>query len=453
VFRHSLPLRLNLISLSFALVVTALLVTLGAVLLYQQQQDQSMHTAKDSARNLGERAERLMQMGLPLADLMGFEEQCLDVLPGNASLRSAMVFDAKLAGLYSSLGGTPRWPTQISTDTASKDDGWVVHPIRLEGQATAGWVVVFINSQHVMAETLEQVSWFVGLAGLLLVVGLILQQALFWRSVGRPLAELVKAADQVDIDETDALPVPRSDDDIGRVHAAMRRLVDRLHQAQQKLVQDNMRLESMVQERTQRLNEANAALKRDLKRREALESELRRLANTDSLTGLASRGFFQSHGQTRLEAARRNQYPIAILMIDLDRFKAINDTHGHAVGDQVLCMAAHRIRQMARGSDVLARYGGDEFVMLCESGQGADDLETLGKRLVELFEAPLLIESLRLSIGVSIGAASFPDHGSDLGSLMSAADAAMYVAKQRGGGFCKAPVGWTPHLVGAVSGT
>jgi diguanylate cyclase (GGDEF)-like protein len=140
-------------------------------------------------------------------------------------------------------------------------------------------------------------------------------------------------------------------------------------------------------------------------------------------------------------------------MIDLDRFKAINDTHGHAVGDQVLCMAAHRIRQMARGSDVLARYGGDEFVMLCESGQGADDLETLGKRLVELFEAPLLIESLRLSIGVSIGAASFPDHGSDLGSLMSAADAAMYVAKQRGGGFCKAPVGWTPHLVGAVSGT
>jgi diguanylate cyclase (GGDEF)-like protein len=233
----------------------------------------------------------------------------------------------------------------------------------------------------------------------------------------------------------------------------MRRLVDRLHQAQQKLVQDNMRLESMVQERTQRLNEANAALKRDLKRREALESELRRLANTDSLTGLASRGFFQSHGQTRLEAARRNQYPIAILMIDLDRFKAINDTHGHAVGDQVLCMAAHRIRQMARGSDVLARYGGDEFVMLCESGQGADDLETLGKRLVELFEAPLLIESLRLSIGVSIGAASFPDHGSDLGSLMSAADAAMYVAKQRGGGFCKAPFGWTPHLVGAVSGT
>jgi len=447
--RMSLALRLNLISLGFALTVTAVLVTVGALLLYQQHKTEATHLAEDAGRELAQRAEHLLTLGLPLPDLLGFEEQCQAVLPRNGLLQSAMVFDAKRQGLFASLGGAPTWPAVLGEGHSPLPEGWVLQPIRLEGQATAGWVVVATDPQRVLANTSQQVGWLVGLAGLLFMGGLLLQQFLFWRTVGRPLGELVTAADSIDRDAPLSPALPLGDDDIGRVHAALRRLVDRLQAAQAQLQADNSRLESMVVERTQRLNEANAALQRDLDRREELEAELRRLANTDALTGTASRGFFQGHAEARLEAARRQRQAVTFYLFDLDRFKHINDTLGHAVGDEVLCQASQRVRQMARGADVLARIGGDEFVLMCEGSQGLDDHIQLGNRMVELFTAPFVVQGHVLAVGVSVGVATFPQHGPDLTTVLSAADAAMYAAKQRGGGLSHAPVGWAPQVVSA----
>lgn len=443
----SLALRLNLISLGFAVAVTAVLVTVGALLLYQQHKAEALHLAEDASRELTERAEHLLSLGLPLPDLLGFEKQCRDVLPRNGLLQSAMVFDAKRQGLFASLGGPPTWPVALGEGHAPLPEGWVLQPIRPEGQATAGWVVVATDPQRVLANTLQQVGWLVGLAGLLFMFGLLLQQFLFWRTVGRPLGELVTAADNIDRDAPLHPALPLGDDDIGRVHAALRRLVARLQAAQAQLQADNAKLESTVEERTQRLNEANAALQRDLDRREALEAELRRLANTDALTGLASRGFFGGHAEARLEAARRQRHTVTFYLFDLDHFKHINDRLGHAVGDEVLCQAAQRVRQMARGSDVLARIGGDEFVLMCEGDLALGEHANLGQRLVDQFKAPFAVGGHLLEVGVSVGVASFPQHGPDLKSVLSAADAAMYATKQRGGGFGHAPLGWTPQVV------
>lgn len=445
----SLALRLNLISLGFALAVTAILVTVGAALLYQQHKAEAQHLAEDAGRALTQRATHLMGLGLALPDLMGFEEQCQSVLPRNGLLQSAMVFDAKRQGLFASLGGPPTWPAALGEGTAPLPNGWVLLPIRPEGRATAGWVVVATDPQRVLSNTLQQVGWLVGLAGLLFMFGLLLQQFLFWRTVGRPLGELVTTADNIDRDAPLNPALSLGDDDIGRVHAALRRLVGRLQAAQAQLQADNAHLESTVVERTQRLNEANAALQRDLDRREALEAELRRLANTDALTGLASRGFFAGHAEARLEAARRQRHTVTFYLFDLDRFKHINDKLGHAVGDEVLCQASQRVRQMARGADVLARIGGDEFVLMCEGDLGLGENANLGQRLVDQFKAPFAVGGHLLEVGVSVGVASFPLHGPDLKSVLSAADVAMYAAKQRGGGLSHAIAGWTPQVVAA----
>ena len=96
---------------------------------------------------------------------------------------------------------------------------------------------------------------------------------------------------------------------------------------------------------------------------------------------------------------------------------------------------------------MLARIGGDEFVLMCEGGQGLDESGNLGQRLVDLFKAPFVAEGHVLEVGVSVGVASFPQHGPDLATVLSAADAAMYTAKQRGGGLAHAPLSWTPHVV------
>lgn len=446
--RGSLPLRLSLISMGFALVVTALLVTVGAVLLYQQHQRQAEHSGRDAARDLAQRAEQLVGLGLSLPDLMGFEEQCEAVLPRNGLLQSAAVFDAQRNGLYANAGGPPVWPVALKDAAAPSAEGWLLHPIRRGDKATVGWVLVAVDPQRVLANTLQQVGWLVGLAGLLFVGGLLVQQVLFWRTVGRPLADLVTTADGLDRGLPTTLPPVASDDDIGRVHAALHRLVERLQAAQSQLRADNERLEFMVAERTQRLNEANAALQRDLDRREELEAELRRMAHTDALTGLSSRGFFRAHAEARVEAARRQRHVLVFYLFDLDRFKRINDTHGHAVGDRVLVEAAQRVRQMARGADVVARIGGDEFVLMCEGPSEVGEAGALAQRLVDLFRAPFVVDGLVLEVGVSVGVAAFPQHGADLTAVLSAADAAMYAAKQRGGGWCHANAAWMPQLVG-----
>jgi diguanylate cyclase (GGDEF)-like protein len=171
-----------------------------------------------------------------------------------------------------------------------------------------------------------------------------------------------------------------------------------------------------------------------------LELDLREMASTDTLTGLANRAFILQHAQRRIEAARRERRPLALMLLDFDHFKAINDTHGHAVGDEVLRTMAQRVRQVCRGSDVVARLGGDEFLLACEGFEGVAQVEQLAQRLVALFDDPVGVGVLRLKVGVSVGVGLFPQHADDFEGVFAAADAAMYQAKQHGGGVQVAPV-------------
>jgi diguanylate cyclase (GGDEF)-like protein/hemerythrin-like metal-binding protein len=161
------------------------------------------------------------------------------------------------------------------------------------------------------------------------------------------------------------------------------------------------------------------------------QARLRRLAFEDTLTGLANRALLHDRIAQAIATARRNAGSFAVLLIDLDRFKPINDTHGHATGDLVLRETARRLQAAARSVDTVARLGGDEFVVLLGGDGGRDEAQRVVKRIMQTVTAPLAMHGLRL--GVSVGISIYPDDGSNAEQLLARADGAMYDAKDRGG--------------------
>jgi len=165
-----------------------------------------------------------------------------------------------------------------------------------------------------------------------------------------------------------------------------------------------------------------------------LEDErIRHMAFHDALTGLPNRALFLERVEHSLERWQRDGGKLAVLFIDLDGFKAVNDTHGHDIGDLVLQEVAHRIRAcVRRGLDTVARLGGDEFVVLLE-GVHDEHCRTLAEALIRSVSSPIEAEGLpSLHVGASVGIATCPEHGESVQELMRAADAAMYAVKLAG---------------------
>lgn len=157
-------------------------------------------------------------------------------------------------------------------------------------------------------------------------------------------------------------------------------------------------------------------------------------ASHDVLTGLPNRRFFERWASRLLARSQRNGKPFTLLSIDLDRFKQVNDTHGHAVGDEVLKEVAIRFQAALRGGEFLARLGGDEFVVLVDGECTRHDLAAIGARLIACVQPALHPKMADGAVGASIGVASFPRNGADLEGLMQAADDALYASKHGGRG-------------------
>lgn len=178
----------------------------------------------------------------------------------------------------------------------------------------------------------------------------------------------------------------------------------------------------------------------DVTRQREVEKELEWLAFHDPLTGLANRAKFESDAKIHLSLSSRKGWRTAILYIDLDRFKDVNDTFGHEAGDTVLETLAKRISEEVRDGDLVARLGGDEFiVMLPDVG---DDAAQIAQRVHDALTAPIDIEGTQTSVGASIGMAFFPDDDDDLDRLRKLADDAMYTAKRQGTDV----VAWSKHV-------
>lgn len=173
---------------------------------------------------------------------------------------------------------------------------------------------------------------------------------------------------------------------------------------------------------------------RDLRERAEAEAHIRFLAHHDPLTGLLNRSSLQSRLLAEIEAARALEGRFAVLCLDLDRFKEVNDTYGHPAGDELLRLVANRLRSLLRTSDAVYRNGGDEFVVVQAGVADASAVEVLSRRVIEALSAPYAIGGRYLTIGVSIGISLFPQDGSDPVELLKSADIALYRAKADGRG-------------------
>ncbi|HEX8987850.1 MAG TPA: EAL domain-containing protein [Rhodocyclaceae bacterium] len=203
-------------------------------------------------------------------------------------------------------------------------------------------------------------------------------------------------------------------------------------QAQEELLRTRDELEVRVVERTAELESANAQLQGEIYERMQAEQRIWHIAHHDALTGLPNRALLLDRlGQALMQAARYGSR-VGVLFLDLDRFKSINDTLGHHIGDELLKHVAERLRGVVRAIDTVSRLGGDEFLIVLQEISGPDDAVLVAEKIVNALAPAVNIEGHALRATPSIGISIYPEDGSDVYALMKNADTAMYHAKEQG---------------------
>jgi diguanylate cyclase (GGDEF)-like protein/PAS domain S-box-containing protein/hemerythrin-like metal-binding protein len=173
----------------------------------------------------------------------------------------------------------------------------------------------------------------------------------------------------------------------------------------------------------------------DVTKRVEYEAEMKHLATHDPLTGLANRDLLKRRLRSSIEFASDTHQKLALLFIDLDRFKPVNDTHGHDAGDVVLKTISQRLREALRESDLVSRWGGDEFIVLLENVNDSATIERIAHKLVAAISQPIpLSEQVEINLSCSLGIVVYPDHGEHIDDLINKSDQMMYKAKKQGSG-------------------
>ena len=202
----------------------------------------------------------------------------------------------------------------------------------------------------------------------------------------------------------------------------------------QVLLEDSKRdLEYKVQDRTKELQAINESLTKEIADKKRAEESLEYIAYHDELTHLPNRNLLIDRINDSIETARRNEQKLGILFIDLDRFKAINDSLGHNVGDRLIQKVAKRLLETLRKEDTISRNGGDEFVVVIKRMQNSDEAILIAQKLIEGLTNIFEIDSHKIHIGASIGISIYPNDGNSAVELVRNADTAMFSAKKSGG--------------------
>jgi diguanylate cyclase (GGDEF)-like protein/PAS domain S-box-containing protein len=174
------------------------------------------------------------------------------------------------------------------------------------------------------------------------------------------------------------------------------------------------------------------AIVRNITERKRMEENNRYRALHDPLTNLPNRELFNDHFDLAMAQAQRKNYKVALMMIDLDRFKNINDTYGHDIGDGVLIEVGKRLTNLLRKSDTVARIGGDEFILLIPEIHNEDEGTFVATKILQAFKEPFTVTDVTFNVTLSIGIAIYPDDVETIDALMKMADIAMYRVKKKG---------------------
>jgi diguanylate cyclase (GGDEF)-like protein len=277
------------------------------------------------------------------------------------------------------------------------------------------WHLVTVYPKALLQERARASARVILLGGM---AGLVLELALLaWiirRQVAAPLTRLSQAADAVAMGNLGVQLDTSENHELGR------------------LARNFTRMATSVRERDEALTARARELEHEVAERRLSEQRMQQMATHDALTGLANRTLLSDRLNQALASAQRSAHTIAVLFIDLDHFKQINDTLGHDIGDAALCQIADKISLLLRKSDTLCRLGGDEFVLLLPAISHNDDAVLVAQKIISTLAQPIEVSGSSFTITPSIGISAYPDHGRDAETLLKNADIAMYRAKDQG---------------------
>lgn len=231
----------------------------------------------------------------------------------------------------------------------------------------------------------------------------------------------------------------RVNDEISIVTEEINNMLNNLEESQFQIIENekalklaNENLEKKVEERTNDLSNANISLQAEILERKKIEEKIKHIAYHDHLTDLPNRLLFTEQLNHAIHIADRTEEVVSIMFLDLDGFKMINDTMGHHAGDKLLKKVSDRLVKTLRNTDIIARIGGDEFIIMIESIENINDVKIIADKIIKSFKKSFLIDGQDCFISTSIGVAVYPTDGENAEVLIKNADIAMYKAKEYG---------------------
>jgi diguanylate cyclase (GGDEF)-like protein len=374
-------------------------------------------------------------------------EHTLSALRSERMVVAACIYsaDEHLFAAYYSNDRQDRCAGQRLSEAKAPRDGLDVSiAVAAEGEALGTLV---IRSRPI--DLYERLARYGGILGLVMVVSGLASLPLaskLQRFISEPILQLVETSKRVSADKDfSARAVSDGHDEVGVLVESFNEMLEQIEERDHALARHREDLEAEVERRTGELRAVNATLVREIAQRKQAEDRIRYLAYYDGLTGLPNRQRFQDRLRRALVSAKRRHECIALLFLDLDRFKQVNDTLGHTAGDELLRQVAERVHESVRLGDYVgrpdapepkgevSRLGGDEFTVLLTKLAAGEDAAKVAQRVLDELARPIPVGGYELYTTASIGIAVYPADGDDLETLLRNADTAMYHAKSRNG--------------------
>ncbi len=432
-----------LVVVGAVVVVTVLLVTMLGARSFEQHYTAALQAQGTAVgRILASQLEQLLRLGIPAEELVGFDQQCQDAVDSYDDVVYAMVLsdngDVLFKDNHVEIAATVE--DRLLLEAVASGREHVLH--ELEGKVSTLDVLVPVSSHqgsHVIAVRIGinhdaitlKTSLIIrnsAITGLIAVMVAVMFLMFFLgRAIIRPLSQIDRAMGNIALDTAERISLS-SNDEFGTIARTYNHMLDALSQSREELKAYTAELESKVAERTAELTVVNERLSQDIEVRKQTEERLEVLVYTDTLTGLPNRDYVTQ----LIDRKSRTDDPFAVVFVDVDRFKYVNDTFGHAAGDELLIEIASRLTGVTRNSDVVARLGGDEFVFVLDGIDIQETANAVADKIIAQLSRPILLNDLELIVTSSLGIALYPVHGDNGEALLQHADSAMYRAKSLG---------------------